>query len=132
MALEETLRYSMQVHGIQGRFQVEGLEFELPVDVQHNVLRICQEAIANAARHGAPSRIDVTLGYEAGRLRAVVRDNGCGFASGPAARPVAGHYGMAVMQERARRHGGQIRIDSRPGEGTLVEATVPLHQEKRT
>jgi signal transduction histidine kinase len=126
MALENALRRAVEHRGIQGRVSVEGEPAGLPVELQHNVLRICQEAISNSARHGNPARIDVDLVYRPNQLRAIVRDDGRGFGpDGDEMGPV-GHFGLTVMRERARRHGGTLRIDSRPGEGTTVEATVPL------
>jgi signal transduction histidine kinase len=41
----------------------------------------------------------------------------------------AGHYGIVVMQERAKRFGGKLNMESRPGEGTTVEAWIPLAGE---
>jgi signal transduction histidine kinase len=79
MALENALRRAVEHRGIQGRVSVEGEPAGLPVDLQHNVLRICQEAISNSARHGNPARIDVDLVYRPDQLKAVVRDDGRGF-----------------------------------------------------
>jgi len=126
VALENALRRVIEHRGIQGGVTVEGQPVSLPVELQHNVLRICQEAISNAARHANPARIDVQLIFSPGSLKAVVRDNGRGFPADPADFEAAGHFGLAVMRERARRHGGSLRIETRPGLGTTVEASIPL------
>lgn len=126
MAVQNALRRVIEHRGIQGAVTVEGQPVELPVDLQHNVLRICQEAMSNAARHANPARIDVQLIYSPGSLKALVRDNGCGFPPGAEAAETAGHFGLTVMRERARRHGGSLRIESRPGLGATVETTIPL------
>ncbi len=126
MAVEDALRRVIEHRGIQGAVAVEGQPVELPVELQHNVLRICQEAMSNSARHANPARIDVQLIFSPDSLKAVVRDNGCGLLSDPRYVEAAGHFGLTVMQERARRHGGTLRIDSRPGFGTTVEISIPL------
>lgn len=126
MAVENALRRVIEHRGIRGAVTVEGQQIEIPIDMQHNVLRICQEAMANSARHANPARIDVQLIFETDVLKAVVRDDGCGLPSDPRAVETAGHFGLTVMQERARRHGGSLRIESRPGLGTTVETTIPL------
>lgn len=126
MALENALHRVIEHRGIQGAVAVEGQPVEIPVELQYNVLRICQEAMSNSARHANPARIDVQLVFQPDALKAIVRDNGCGFPSGPREAETAGHFGLTVMRERARRHGGALRIDSRPGLGTTVETTIPL------
>jgi signal transduction histidine kinase len=126
VALENALRRAVEPRGIQGRVSVDGEPAGLPVDLQHNLLRICQEAISNSARHAAPARIDVDLIYRPDQLKAVVRDDGRGFGAEDGEMEPAGHFGLTVMRERARRLGGALRIDSRPGGGTTVEATIPL------
>lgn len=131
VALENALRRAVEHRGIQGRVSVEGEPAGLPVDLQHNVLRICQEAISNAARHANPARIDVDLVYRPDQLKAVVRDDGRGFGAGDNEVEPAGHFGLTVMRERARRHGGTLRIESRPGQGTRVEADIPLSGANR-
>jgi signal transduction histidine kinase len=117
--------------GIEGQLTVTGDPVELPVELQHNLLRICQEAISNAVRHGRPSRVDVDLAFTEVWLRAAIRDDGGGFQAGPSAES-AGHFGLTVMQERARRVGGQLEIHSRLGEGTLIQAEVPLQRSKHS
>ena len=128
-ALEGELARMKENRGIEGQLRVSGQSVELTVELQHNLLRICQEAISNAVRHGHPSRVDVDLVFGELRLSAAVRDDGGGFPAGPAAES-AGHFGLTVMQERARRVGGQLEIHSRPGEGTVIQADVPLPRSK--
>ncbi|MCU0245267.1 MAG: histidine kinase [Bryobacter sp.] len=87
-----------------------------------NLLRICQEAAANALRHGEPRSLEVLLSYGADSVRMTVRDDGAGFD--PERLP-PGHFGIEIMQERARRIGGTLEIVSHPGAGTSVSVTVP-------
>ncbi len=82
--------------------------------------RIAREALANAARHAAASRIEVCVEDGPEGLVVVVRDDGCG---GVAQRP--GGVGLASMRERAEAVGGTLDIESVPGCGTLVRAVLP-------
>ena len=112
--------------GVGGNVTVVGQPVPLPVDIQHNLLRICQEAMTNATRHGHPDNVDIDLEFKPDSVRAVIRDDGCGFCVADGSDEKGGHFGLTVMQERARRIGGRLEIRSRPGEGTVIIADVPL------
>jgi signal transduction histidine kinase len=88
-----------------------------------SVFRIVQEALTNAVRHGNPSAISVDVGQEDESLFVRIADDGCGFT--PAARAPEMTFGILGMQERAERWRGSVSIESKPGEGTIVTATVP-------
>jgi signal transduction histidine kinase len=93
--------------------------------------KIAREAITNAQRHAHAQHVWVLLaeaGVDGRRCaRLVVRDDGRGFAAaGPDDRPPEGHYGLSMMEEQATFAGGSLRLVARPGEGTTVEAVVPL------
>ena len=87
--------------------------------------QIVKEAVSNAARHGQPQRIQVGLhpGDE-GELVLYVQDDGRGFD--PSAAGQARGWGLSNMKKRAAILGGDLDIDSRPGEGTTVIVRVPL------
>lgn len=93
-------------------------------EVRHQIVRIVREAAANAVRHAHASRIVVRLEWAAsGGLVIEITDDGTGFDV--VARAAAeGHFGIRGMQERARRIGGELRIESPPGSGTNVMLTV--------
>ena len=97
---------------------------DVPRDSALVLYRVMQEALQNAVRHSGARRIDVTFqgGGDAVRLR--VADSGQGFAFHPKAEPRG--LGLAGMSERLRLVGGGLRIDSRLGEGTILEAWLPL------
>jgi signal transduction histidine kinase len=94
--------------------------------MEQHLLRIVQEAVANALKHAGASRIGVKLHQEAGRIHLRIGDNGCGFDRQDVFSSRAGHFGVIGMRERAERLGGELRLTSNPGEGTEVEVTVPL------
>jgi signal transduction histidine kinase len=87
------------------------------------VLRIAQEALANALRHADATRIAIRLGERDGVLRLSVEDDGTGFD--PAAPGVRSRrLGLTSMEERARRIGGTLALRSAPGAGTQVVLEV--------
>jgi signal transduction histidine kinase/ligand-binding sensor domain-containing protein len=94
--------------------------------IEQQLLLICQEALTNAVRHGAPQRVDVELEYGGEELRVLVRDDGRGFDPGSLER-VSGHYGVISMRERAAQVRGRLTIASAPGKGTSVETIIPVH-----
>ena len=88
------------------------------------LVRIVSEAVRNAVRHGAATRIDIALTAEP--LRITVTDDGRGFspATAKAGRREGGGFGLTSMQERAQGLGGELTIDSTPGAGTTVQVTL--------
>jgi signal transduction histidine kinase len=103
--------------------QVSGAPHALAPDVQEQLHLIGREAMSNAALHAAASRIEVELEYGGKQLRLTVRDDGRGILR--AGGVEGGHWGLTVMQERARRVGGQLEIGNAPDGGTVVQARIP-------
>jgi signal transduction histidine kinase len=105
-------------------FEMEGEEISLPPGSVHHLARIGQEAVRNALRHAVAESIHICLVYETDALQLLIRDDGRGFHLDEAAART-GHFGIAVMQERARKVGGALRLDS-DNSGTEVEVIVPF------
>ena len=97
--------------------------------VENALLRIGQEAITNATRHGKASVIAVELSFDDGRLTLRVRDNGSGFDTAQIGLEANGHYGLISMRERAEDIEGDFTISSTQGVGTVVETVVSLDVE---
>jgi signal transduction histidine kinase len=91
----------------------------LPDDVSTTAYYVASEAVANAAKYASAERIRLSVAIEDNRLRVVVADNGIG---GAAARTGSGLAGLA---DRVAAAGGQLRVHSPAGIGTLVEAVLP-------
>jgi signal transduction histidine kinase len=97
----------------------------LPPAVEHAVLRVTQEAVANAARHASPSHVTVRLHADRSHAWLEVTDDGRGFDL--AAEPGdAGGLGLHTMRDRVTELDGRLTIDSTPGAGTRVRACFPL------
>jgi signal transduction histidine kinase len=97
----------------------------LPADVEEPLLRIAQEALGNAVRHGASRRIDVRLHRDGGYVRLEIEDDGRGLAT-DAPGASEGHYGLVGMRERARLVGGRLEVGAGASGGTRVGVEVPL------
>lgn len=86
------------------------------------LLQIAREAVSNAFRHGRATELSLQVALAEREIRLEVSDNGVGFD--PAAARGNG-FGLGNMRARAGRMGGSLRIESRPGAGTRVSATLP-------
>ena len=100
------------------------------------LLRVAQEALANVAKHAGASRAGVTLSYMEDVVTLDVPDDGAGFARPPqrsessangnsANGNPAGGFGLIAMRQRVDRLAGQLEIESDPGAGTAVSASLP-------
>jgi two-component system, sensor histidine kinase and response regulator len=113
-------RYSTQT-GVQVDFHVTGLDSRLPTEVETAAYRILQEALTNVARHAGVGAVAVRVRHEDGELFLAVEDKGMGFD----AAAVRGTSGLSGMYERVTLLGGQLTIESQPGAGTRLIATLP-------
>jgi len=111
---------------VEVQVATSGSKEELPADVEQNILRIAQEAVANCLKHAKARMIRVDLEIEDCCVRLRVRDDGVGFEPSGTFSLIGGHFGLVGMRERAERLGGKLALASHPGSGTQVEVTVPL------
>lgn len=91
----------------------------LPLEVQAMMVRIAQESLTNIAHHAAASRIDIALEALPGQAMLSISDNGQGFDPH---RVPAGHLGLEIMRERAKRIDAVLEVETRPGAGTRITA----------
>jgi two-component system nitrate/nitrite sensor histidine kinase NarX len=136
-----------QVRGIVERFgREQGMEIELRVEdeppirgaqeVYEQVVRVVQEALTNVNKHANSSRATITLGRDGGQAIARVQDDGPGFdvnapANGqhPFDKLRTPHFGLKVMKVRAERIGGELSVESAPGQGTTITLRWPIAEE---
>jgi len=109
--------------GVSTRFRSVNGSRPLPPGVEAALYRVCGEALANVARHADAGRVTVRLVSTPDSVGLLVEDDGRGFD--PAGVPEDRH-GILGMTERVAVLGGVLRVDSGPGSGTRVEATLPL------
>ncbi len=109
--------------GLEASFEAVNGARPLPPRVEVALYRVCQEALANVARHAAADRVTVRLVVTPERVRLGVEDDGRGF---DAEQVPAERHGIVGMRERVNMLGGVFELHSAPGGGTSVGATVPL------
>jgi signal transduction histidine kinase len=112
--------------GVTVRVQTVGEPVALRPEVEVTMFRVAQEALTNIAKHAHASRVGLTVSYLADVVRLDVRDDGVGFDVVTAAedRSDGNGFGLSGMQQRVRRMGGDIDIESSP-DGTAISASVP-------
>lgn len=105
------------------------LQKPLEKNVETNMFRIVQEAVNNALKYAAASKILITLSDNGFYLNITVEDNGQGFEVGEiSTNEVFMHSGNGLLNMKARTslHNGRFHISSKPGEGTRVNINIPL------
>jgi signal transduction histidine kinase len=107
---------------------VEGSPRPFPLAVENNLLRIGQEALTNAVKHGRASRVQMQLLYQPHAFRLRVTDDGRGFDAD--APPAPGHFGLIGMRERAAEIGARLDVRSGPDRGTEVQVTMALESRE--
>ncbi len=121
--------------GIQIFFQQEWPARELPANHEIQVLRVVQEALNNIRRHSQANTVRVMLsGIDSDGYRVLIEDDGIGIDSAAAEAQGGDHFGLDILHERAKRIGGDLSIESEPGEGTRVVMTFnypPAEQTRR-
>ena len=106
--------------------EIGGIYRALSPSLENEVLRIAQEALANAVRHSEAACVALNLRYHPNELTLTVCDNGKGFQTTDTTLPAKGHFGLQGMRERADQIGGMLRVESSPESGTTVTLSVPL------
>jgi two-component system sensor histidine kinase UhpB len=120
------LTVELQVSGIEdaARTRPAGGQaaFSRPAPHETVLFRIAQESLTNIARHAHAHRVCISLKQDREYISLQVRDDGCGFD------PLLHRKGLGIfgMHERAALLDGTFTIQSHPGEGTLVQAALPL------
>jgi two-component system, NarL family, sensor histidine kinase DevS len=137
----DQLGLAAALEGLVERISAEGLAVKLRVDlayeaahhptrllnqVEEAVYRLVQEGLNNAAQHARAEAATVIATESDGEIRIQIEDGGRGFAPDQDAG-----FGLRGMRERVALAGGSLQVKSRPGAGTLIEATLPArHREQ--
>jgi two-component system nitrate/nitrite sensor histidine kinase NarX len=127
-ALERLTAQFREDTGLHVLFQNECRSSSLSAAEEMQVLRIAQEALTNIRKHARAHTVRVLLRCRPpGGHLLLVEDDGVGFEVPDRDGRPGEHIGLSIMEERARRLGGQLRIESEPGEGTRVELNYLPH-----
>ena len=121
-ALEKLVERFGRETGIHVLFQNECREPKLSSAEEMQMLRVAQECLANIRKHAQAHTVRVMLSCRAtGNYALLIEDDGVGFEHAAKQGRPGEHIGLSIMEERARRLGGNLRIESEVGEGTRVE-----------
>ena len=125
-AIADVVRRWSALHGIDVQLNTTGTPRVMPPESEATLLRATQEALANVAKYAQANRVGVTLSYMEKEVAVDIRDDGVGFD--PSRRTVngAGGFGLVAMRQRVEALNGTLEIESEPGAGTAISATVPL------
>lgn len=122
IALEASARTMVEGCSVEVATVITGTPRQLPANIAFSLLRIGQEAIANAVRHADPSHLEISIAYQKYVVRLAIKDNGCGFVK---SGDLLG-FGLRGMRKRSAALAAKLEIVSQPGKGTRVEVVAPL------
>jgi signal transduction histidine kinase len=123
-ALKDLCRQMSNQHHIEAELTITELARPIPAETALCFYRVAQEALHNAAKHSGAGRVVVAVSTSGSLLRMLITDNGKGFSQ---TEPSQG-LGLASMRERLRMIGGELRVRSKPGQGTQLTAQAPVVQ----
>ena len=130
-AIRRATQTDVNPAGMAVSFAVTGDDVPIHPIVGDEICRIAYEAIHNARRHSAATRVEVVLTY-GHELTLRVTDNGIGIDPGIADGGRSGHFGLQGMRERAARISARLTVASAAGSGTEITLIVPGHTAFRT
>lgn len=121
-SIEQTVdRFRSECPDVHVFLQKEWPDRPLPAEVEIQVLRVVQEALANVRKHGQANTVRVMMrGDKAGNYTVLVEDDGVGMQELARREKTGEHVGLSIMEDRARKIGGTLQIESEPGEGVRV------------
>ena len=123
IALRQLAERSTVPGGVTSTFQGGGFATGLKPEHEHELLRISQEAVSNAVRHGRPRSVTITMADGPAHWELAVADDGVGMEQHPELYASEG-FGLSSMRQRAGAIGGEWQIESRPGAGTRVSVRM--------
>lgn len=127
VALKHQINRIYLIYQIPISFNITGEPYRLDFSVEVMLFRIIQELIQNAAKHSGASNIDLNMDFGELFLTMYFKDNGCGFDLSQLDLGKDGGMGWAILKERTRTIGAQVKIHSRKGEGTEILLILPLN-----
>ena len=121
--LDASLRWLVERFRERTRIEVEyrsTFDGRLPDETETHLFRIVQEALTNIARHSNATKVSVFLRADDGHVRLTLSDNGRGLSE-----DARKGMGLSGMRARAHSAGGELKLESKPGEGLTIEVWAP-------
>lgn len=133
-ALEDVTSNWSSMSQVPAELTTTGEAQSLHPEVEVTLLRVTQEALANIAKHAGASRVGVTLSYMGDVVTVDVRDDGVGFSSGNQVNGSGSMtgYGLTAMRQRVEGLSGILIVETAPGVGTAISATIPAIPQSST
>jgi signal transduction histidine kinase len=128
-ALARVIHRVMQETNLKISFAVTGTPHPLHPEVEVTLLRALQEGLSNIQKHARARQANVTLSYMEDQLALDIQDDGSGFDPEVLHRKTAGSlggFGLEVMRSRVAQFGGELIVESTPGQGTTLVIQIPL------
>ena len=122
--LETTNNHTPEIH-----LSVEGdEELQIPEDIALNTYRVLNESLINVFRHAEAQKVEIKINFHPDKIFIQVKDDGCGFSvPQPLGKLLADqHFGLVGIRERIEHLQGDLSIESTPGKGTQILASIPL------
>ena len=130
-AVEQAVERFRRDSGTSAFLQLEWDEANLPAEVDVQVLRIIQEALANIRKHSEANAVRVLMrAGKDGHYMVLIEDDGIGIQEREIDGGPGEHLGLKILQERSARIGGDLKIESEAGEGTRIILLFTQPQEE--
>jgi len=126
-AVEEEIKRILQAGLFTLDFILTGTPVYMKAQEELIIFRIIQEAFNNIIKHAKTPAAELHLHYDDVKLHITIMDEGIGFDTGLSAKNR--HAGLKNMEARAKMLGGQMKIKSRPGQGTSLNFTIPFEKQ---
>jgi len=131
LRLDEAIKHEVDRfqhdNGIDATYTQYGERRDIPPEMGTALFRICQESLANVAKHAQATTVEVVLDFEGSEIDLTIKDNGAGFTlddDGKAGK--SGGFGLISMRERALGQNGKFDVQSEKGSGTVIKVSFPL------
>ncbi|WP_419883042.1 sensor histidine kinase [Peribacillus sp. B-H-3] len=124
LAVRSMLEDFHQAAGVKSELELKGDPSTIPDSMRPTIIRVIQESLTNAKRHGAASKSHVLIECRESEVKLMICDNGIGTAK------IMPGFGLVNMKERIEEHAGTILFESLAGGGFQTEVAFPLLQKK--
>ena len=125
--LKEDMRFLRDGLGLQVVLESEPDDLNLPAPVEEEIYYVLREGLRNVTRHAHASKAEILLEETGAEIRGSLKDDGIGFDAS-AARNGDG-FGLISMEERIKKLGGELSVETSPGRGTRISFRAPLWRE---
>lgn len=133
LGLSEALKWLVEDSGrhlkVKTEINIQNIDHLFPAEIQVGLFRIFQEAISNIIKHAQAGYITVVAKKTGNMVNFCIKDDGKGFDPKPlmALDSTEKGLGLATMHERVNMLGGEFQLSSKPGTGTEMRFSVPIH-----